>query len=452
MRLFRSNERVLSHRDTKTLGTRHSGTFTSFYHLNFPAQGRRQCGCASITRTFTPSCKIGLGHITFTMGPCRTFHYSIPGLDASLCFIINSIFYQRAVPTISLPRKIVIYSLGRTTRHCPRGIRTHCNTLTHARGSTIGTLGAVLTRSNLFICVPHKITIRHALRIIGVLHSSISVVMGHQILIILRRGTRTHLLFYSRTVSSYRFLAARIIRICTNTGTHLRVCRLRRARTEGHHFDGLCIRRRTSDIIDRCGVALANKLAHGHASIQLYKRNTRSGLCNYIVTSNDRRISGGALVSRTTYYYADGRLCGCIVSRRDIKTFTNHVLIHRKTRRAISGRHGTGLYTAGGTQVCARPVLRVCTSSIGYDRKSAIKRVSRRSLFCVRRHNVDHRRTGVLLGFTFTNRIVSTVTLRTLHSHLRRLIRGHFHNRLDHYSNYGLYGWRGCMQRAGYGG
>lgn len=438
--LCRSSSEVVGGGDTRILGTIHSTTFRSFHHLNFPSQGMRECGCASVDTVFRPSCNLGLGHLRVPMSPCRTFHYSMPGLDASLCFIMGSTFCYGTLPGMRLPRNIVISSLGGVTTRGPRFVKGCCTGVTGASRSNVATLGAFLTRSNLLVCIPGGIGIRQAVRIVGVLHSSISLVIGHHILVIVRRNTRTGFLFYSRTTSSGGFLTARMVRTCMNRGTDLSLCYLRRARCGGHHIDGICVRRRTGDHIGRGIVALRGNVAHGHLSLMFGNRKTRYFYGNYIVTSGGRIMSGGALVSRRINRYADGRLCGCMLSNRTHNTFTNEMLIHRNTRGAASRRAGRGLYTAGATHVFARPVLRVCTSSIGYTRNDAINRLGSTTLFCVRRHKIDHRRTGLLLRFTFVGRIVSGVRLRPLHSHLRRLMRGQFHNRLGGYRNYGLYG------------
>lgn len=441
MSLFSRYRTVVYHRDTRTLGTPQTATFTSFRHRKFPAQGRRGCGCASIDGFFRPSCKLGLGQLPVPIGPCRIFGYSIPGVDASLFFMIGSTFCGRILPGSKLPRKIVFNDLEGVTRRRPRLIGGCCNGLTSASGSTIATFGATFTRSKMLVCIPGGIVISEPVRLIGVLHTSIGFVMGHHILVVLRRKTRTHLLVYSRTVSGMGFLTARIVRIFTRRGSIFSLCRLRRARADAIHFDGLCIGRKTGDGMLLGKVALRGKAAHGAARIALTNRNTRVGLYNVTVTSGGRRISGGASVSRTIPGYADGRLFGCILSSRSIKTFTNLMLMHPSTRRADSRRAGHGLYTAHSTHVCARPRLRVCTSSMGYSRKTAMNRLSRGTLFCVHTHNVTRGRTHLLLVFTFIGRIVSAVHLRTLGSHLRLLIRGHFHNRLGGYRKYSVYGW-----------
>lgn len=365
----------------------------------------------------------------------------MPGVDATLCFMMGSTFCHGTLPGTRLPRKILLNDLGRLSRRCPTLIGRCCNGLTSASGSNIATFGAAFTRSNFVLCIPGNIIISGPVRLIGVLHTSIGFVIGHHILIILRRDTRTHLLVYSRTVSGMGFLSARIVRIFTGRGTAFSLCRLRRARADAIHFDGLCIGRRTSDGILLGNVALRGNAAHGAARMALTKHKTRVGLYNVIVTSGGRRISGRAFVSRGITSYADGRLFGCMLSSRTANTFTKGMLMHRKTRRAGSRRAGHGLYTAHSTRVCARPRLRVCTSSMGYSRKTAINRLSRGTLFCVRRHNVDLGRTHLLLVFTFIGRMVSAVHLSTLGSHLRLLIRGHFHNRLGGYRKYTVYGW-----------
>lgn len=438
--LFSRARTVVYQRDTRILGTPHTTTFTSFRHLNFPAHGRRGCGCASVDGFFRPSCNLGLGQLRVPIGPCRIFGYSIPGVDATLCFIIGSTFCNETLPGSRLPRKIVFNDLGRITRGRPSLIGGCCNGLTSATRSKIATFGATFTRSNILFCIPGGIIMRGPVRLIGVLHNSIGFVIGHHILVVLRRNTRTHLLIYSRTVSNIGFLTARIVRVFTNRGTVFSFCRLRRARADAMHVDGVCMERRTGDGMLLGNVALRGKAAQGAAYIALTNRRTRLGLYNVTVTSGGRRISGRAAVSRTIPGYADGRLCGCILSRRTMNTFTNLILIHPSTRRADSRRAGHGLYTAQSTRVCARPRLRVCTSSIGYDRNTAIKRLSRDTLFCVQRHNVPIHRTHLLLVFTFIGRIVSAVHLSTLGSHLRLLMRGHFQKRLGGYRKYTVYG------------
>lgn len=440
MRLFSRARTVVYGRDTRILGTPHTTTFTSFRQIKFPAHGVRGCGCASMDGCFRPSFNLGLGHLTVPIGPCRIFGYSIPGVDATLCFIIGSTFCSGTLPGDRLPRNIVFNDLGRITERRPRLIGGCCNGLTSASGSNIATFGAAFTRSNMVFCIPGGMMIRGPVRLIGVLHTSIGFVIGHHILVVLRSNTRTHLLVYSRTVSGIGFLTARMVRIFTKRGAIFSLCRLRRARADAIHVDGLCMGRRTGDGILLGNVALRGNAAHGAARMLLTKRNTRVGLYKVTVTSGGRRVSGGADVSRTIPGYADGRLFGCMLSSRSVNTFTKLILMHPSTRRAGSRRAGHGLYTAHSTEVCARPRLRVCTSSIGYSRKTAIKRLSRGTLFCVHSHKVGRGRTHLLLVFTFIGRIVSAVHLSTLGSHLRLLIRGHFHNRLGEYRNYTVYG------------
>lgn len=446
--LFARCRSLVYQRTTKLVGLPHTRTLTSLRQLNFPAIGDRSCGCASITRTFTPSCKIGVGHLSVPIGPCSIFHYSIPGLDASLCFIIGSAFCSGVLPGTRLPRNICTKKVHAFVRGCPRITSHCCNGTTPANGSNVITLGAVLTRSNFIICIPRNIMIRHPVRLIGVFHDSMSAVTGHHVLIVVRPHSRTGLLIYSRDVSSIGFLTARIIRVFTNRNTFFSCCSLRRDDVSAAHFTSIRIGRRTKDGILIGNVALGGNLAHGGCCVRLGNRRTRTALYNVSVLSGRRRLSACDRVARTMPCYADGRLFGGILSSRTINTFDNHVLIGRSTRGATTCRAGHGLYTAHRTHVCDGPRLRVCTSSIGYSRNVAAKRLSRATLFCVRDHNVPHSRTHVLLDMTFATSIVSCMHLSTLGSHLRGLMRGHFHKRLTEYTNYQVYGWRWRVRLA----
>lgn len=170
------------------LNGQRQAAFERFVQSGFPTQQSEQYKYTEVADLFAPDYGLNINRLDIPVNPYEVFKCDVPNMSTLLYFMVNDSFYQKALPTVTLPEGVIICGLNEAAERYPQWVEKYYNRLAGETNDGLSSFNTAFVQDGLFIYVPDGVVVEKPLQLVHILHSQVDLMVNRRLLIILGKG------------------------------------------------------------------------------------------------------------------------------------------------------------------------------------------------------------------------------------------------------------------------
>ncbi|MGN1263450.1 MAG: Fe-S cluster assembly protein SufD, partial [Prevotella sp.] len=159
--------------------------FEDFKRQGFPTRKVERYKYTDMAELFAPDYGVNINRLDIPVNPYDAFRCDVPNLSTSLYFVINDMFYTKALPKSHLPEGVVVGSLREAAAEMPELVARHYAKLARTDEDAVTALNTMLAQDGLLVYVPRNVRVDRAVQIINILRSDVDMMANRRVLIVM---------------------------------------------------------------------------------------------------------------------------------------------------------------------------------------------------------------------------------------------------------------------------
>ena len=120
--------------------------FDDFKSKGFPTRKVERYKYTDMAALFAPDYGVNINRLDIPVNPYDAFRCDVPNLSTSLYFVVNDIFYTKALPKSHLPEGVVVGSLKEAAAEHPELVARHYAKLARTDEDAVTALNTMLAQ------------------------------------------------------------------------------------------------------------------------------------------------------------------------------------------------------------------------------------------------------------------------------------------------------------------
>jgi Fe-S cluster assembly protein SufD len=163
--LYEQSRELICKHSSAVMNAVREEAFREFSASGFPTRKVERYKYTDINALFAPDYGLNLNRFDIPVNPYDAFRCDVPNLSTSLYFVVNDMFYTKALPKSHLPEGVIIGSLK------DFATTTHYHQLASKDHDAVTNLNTMLAQDGLYVYVPKGVVVDRAIQVINILKS-----------------------------------------------------------------------------------------------------------------------------------------------------------------------------------------------------------------------------------------------------------------------------------------
>ena len=163
--LYEQSRELICRHSSAVMNAVREEAFREFSASGFPTRKVERYKYTDINELFAPDYGLNLNRFDIPVNPYDAFRCDVPNLSTSLYFVVNDMFYTKALPKSHLPEGVIIGSLK------DFATTTHYHQLASKDHDAVTNLNTMLAQDGLYVYVPKGVVVERAIQVINILKS-----------------------------------------------------------------------------------------------------------------------------------------------------------------------------------------------------------------------------------------------------------------------------------------
>lgn len=152
--LYREVSQQICDHSAPALNAVRAQAFDDFCRQGFPTKKVERYKYTDIPSLFAPDYGLNVNRLEIPINPYDVFHCDVPNLSTSLYFVVNDVFYKKALPQAKLPEGVIVGSLRDAAVEHPDLVTKYYSKIAKTGEDAITALNTMLAQDGLFVYIP----------------------------------------------------------------------------------------------------------------------------------------------------------------------------------------------------------------------------------------------------------------------------------------------------------
>ena len=211
--LFSQCEDLICRKSAPVLNALRAEAFADFEQLGFPSLKGEDYKYTDVARAFAPDYGLNLNRLEIPVNPYDVFRCDVPNLSTSLYFVVNDMFYNKALPKAHLPEGVYAGGLAEFTQAYPEVAARYYGKAASLAKNGMVALNTMLVQDGFVLYVPKGVTVERPIQLVNIFRSDVDTMANRRILFIVEENAEAKLLVCDHSIDDVKFLANQVIEI-----------------------------------------------------------------------------------------------------------------------------------------------------------------------------------------------------------------------------------------------
>ena len=429
--LYSENKELILQHSSDVMNKHREKAFADFNLLGFPSQKQEEYKYTNVDKLFEPDYGLNLSRIHIPVNPYEIFKCDVPNLSTSLYFVVNDIFYDKALPKAHLPEGVLLGSLNRLSAEHPEIIGKYYGKLADTSKDGITALNTFLAQDGFLLYVPKNVQIEKPIQLVNTLRANVNLMANRRMLIILEEGASAHLLICDHAMDDMQFLSTQVVEVFVGENAQLDFYELEETHTKTVRFSNMYVNQAANSKTLFNGMTLQNGKTRNMTRISLSGQGAEVNLCGMAIADKNEQIDNNTLIDHIASDCTSNELYKYVLDDHAIGAFAGKVLVRPGAQRTVSQETNKNLCATKQARMYAQPMLEIYADDVKCSHGSTVGQLDEKALFYMQQRGIPLKEARMLLMFAFVNEVINTISLEALKERLHILVEKRFRGQLN---------------------
>ena len=140
--------------------------FAEFERLGFPSLKGEDYKYTDVARAFAPDYGLNLNRLEIPVNPYDVFRCDVPNLSTSLYFVVNDMFYNKALPKAHLPEGVYAGGLAEFAQQYPEVAGRYYGKAAALAMNGMTALNTMLAQDGFVVYVPKATVVERPIQLV----------------------------------------------------------------------------------------------------------------------------------------------------------------------------------------------------------------------------------------------------------------------------------------------
>ena len=429
--LYSENKELILQHSSDVMNKHREKAFADFNLLGFPSQKQEEYKYTNVDKLFEPDYGLNLSRIHIPVNPYEIFKCDVPNLSTSLYFVVNDIFYDKALPKAHLPEGVLLGSLKRLSAEHPELIGKYYGKLADTSKDGITALNTFLAQDGFLLYVPKNVQIEKPIQLVNTLRANVNLMANRRMLVILEEGASAHLLICDHAMDDMQFLSTQVVEVFVGENAQLDFYELEETHTKTVRFSNMYVDQAANSKTLFNGMTLQNGKTRNMTRISLSGQGAEVNLCGMAIADKNEQIDNNTLIDHIASDCTSNELYKYVLDDHAIGAFAGKVLVRPGAQRTVSQETNKNLCATKQARMYAQPMLEIYADDVKCSHGSTVGQLDEKALFYMQQRGIPLKEARMLLMFAFVNEVINTISLEALKERLHILVEKRFRGQLN---------------------
>ncbi len=429
--LYRECREMICSHSAAPLNAVRDDAFAAFSSLGFPTRKVERYKYTDIGELFAPDYGLNLSRLDIPVDPYEAFRCDVPNLSTSLYFVVNDMFYSKAMPKAQLPEGVRVCSLCQAAAEMPDVVARHYARIARSDEDAVTALNTMLAQDGLFVYVPKGVKVDRAVQVINILRSNVDLMVNRRVLIIVEDGAEARLLFCDHAVDDRDFLTTQVIEAYVGENASLDLYCLEETHIRNHRVSNVYVEQLASSRVNHNVITLHNGVTRNRLDIVFKGEGAECSANGCVIADKSQHVDNNTLIDHQVGHCTSRELYKYVLDGDARGAFAGRVLVRHGAQKTTSQETNQNLCASRTARMYTQPMLEIYADDVKCAHGSTVGQLNDAALFYMRQRGISEKEAKLLLEFAFINEVIDHIGLEPLRDRLHHLVEKRFRGELN---------------------
>lgn len=387
---------------------------------------------------FAPDYGVNITRLEVMVNPYDAFKCDVPNLSTQLYFVVNDMFYDKALPKVELPDGVVVCSLNKAAAHYPDLVAKYYNTLTDA--DPVTALNTMLAQDGLFVYVPKGVAMDNVIQVVNILtaprlskegETSEGMMVNRRVLIVAEANASVKLLFCDHAADDHHFLTTQTMEVVVGENANVEIYGLEETHQKNTLVANTYIRQERSSRMHHDLITLHNGRTRQVTKLVFAGEGAECWLNGGVIADKEQRVDNNTLVDHAVSHCDSHELYKYVLDNDAVGAFAGKVLVRKDAQKTTSEETNQNLLATKSARMYTQPMLEIYADDVKCSHGSTVGQLNDKALFYMQQRGISLKEARLLLQTAFITEVVDNIPLTPLRDRLHYLIDKRFRGELS---------------------
>ena len=432
--LYEQARQVIFDHAAEPMNAVRDAAFEDFKAQGFPSRKVERYKYTDIPKLFEPDYGVNLNRLEIPVDPYQAFRCDVPNLSTSLYFVVNDMFYTKALPKSHLPEGVIIGSLK------DFATTTYYHQLASKDHDAVTNLNTMLAQDGLYVYVPKGVVVERAIQVINILkspntpHSTLHTphfMVNRRVLIVLEEGAELKMLFCDHTADDCHFLATQVIEAYVGENASLDLYCMEETHAKNVRLSNVYIDQQANSRVNHNVITLHNGITRNKLDLTFSGEGAECDCYGCVIADKNQHVDNNTLITHKVPHCTSNELYKYVLDGQATGAFAGRVLVEQGAQKTSSQMTNQNLTATKEARMYTQPMLEIYADDVKCAHGSTVGQLNDAALFYMRQRGIPLEEARLLLQNAFINEVIDKMKLEPLRDRLHYLVEKRFRGELS---------------------
>ena len=444
--LYEQSRELICRHSSAVMNAVREEAFREFSASGFPTRKVERYKYTDINELFAPDYGLNLNRFDIPVNPYDAFRCDVPNLSTSLYFVVNDMFYTKALPKSHLPEGVIIGSLK------DFATTTHYHQLASKDHDAVTNLNTMLAQDGLYVYVPKGVVVERAIQVINILKSPAGLsshgkaregflppssfvlprmMVNRRVLIVLEEGAELKMLFCDHTADDCHFLATQVIEAYVGENASLDLYCMEETHAKNVRLSNVYIDQQANSRVNHNVITLHNGITRNKLDLTFSGEGAECDCYGCVIADKHQHVDNNTLITHKVPHCTSNELYKYVLDDQSTGAFAGRVLVEQGAQKTSSQMTNQNLTATKEARMYTQPMLEIYADDVKCAHGSTVGQLNDAALFYMRQRGIPLEEARLLLQNAFINEVIDKMKLEPLRDRLHYLVEKRFRGELN---------------------
>ena len=428
--LFSQCEDLICRKSAPVLNALRAEAFADFEQLGFPSLKEEDYKYTDVARAFAPDYGLNLNRLEIPVNPYDVFRCDVPNLSTSLYFVVNDMFYNKALPKAHLPEGVYAGGLAEFAQTYPEVAARYYGKAASLAKNGMVALNTMLVQDGFVLYVPKGVTVERPIQLVNIFRSDVDTMANRRILFIVEENAEAKLLVCDHSIDDVKFLANQVIEIFAEANARADYYDLEESSVSTTRFSSLYVKQAAGSNVVVNGITLTNGLTRNNYHVSLEGEGAEVSLCGMSVLDREQQLDTYSHVTHHVPRCTCNELFKNVLNDHAIGAFSGRILVKQGADKTSAYQTNRNLCATRECRMYSKPQLEIYADDVKCSHGMTTGQLDENALFYMQSRGISREEARMLLSVAFTSDVIDHIRVEALKDRLHKLVEKRFRGEL----------------------
>lgn len=429
--LYKQCRSMICEHSADVLNAVRDKAFETFCATGFPTRKVERYKYTNLQEVFAPDLGLNINRLEIPVNPYDAFKCDVPNLSTQLYFMVNDMFYDKALPKVELPKGVIIDSLRKVADEKPELLASYYNHLSGAQASGEVALNTMLAQDGLFVYVPKNVKVDKAIQVINILRSDVDLMVNRRVLIVVEEGAELKLLFCDHAADDRQFLTTQVIEVFVAENAQLDIYNLEETHVKNTLVSNTFVDQQANSRFNQSNITLHNGVTRNTLDLVFSGEGAECNCNGCVIADKQQHVDNNTLIDHKVGHCDSHELYKYVLNDKAVGAFAGRVLVRKDSQQTTSAMTNQNLCATKEARMYTQPMLEIYADDVKCSHGSTVGQLNDAALFYMRQRGISLEEAKLLLQFAFVGDVIDKIQLEPLRDRLHYLVEKRFRGELS---------------------